>query len=58
MMDAHYWKNEVLLQDCPYKCSFFSNAITWMAPPSEQADGETALFMQLGDGPKNVWKSR
>lgn len=28
-----------------------------MAPTSEQADGEIALFMQLGDGPKSLWES-
>lgn len=27
-----------------------------MAPTSEQADGEVALFMQLTAGPRSVWK--
>ena len=58
MVNIRYWKNEVLLQGCPYKCPFFSSAVTWMEPTSDQADGETALFVQLDDGPKSVWKSR
>lgn len=28
-----------------------------MAPTSEQADGEAALFMQLTAGPRSVWES-
>lgn len=29
-----------------------------MAQTSKQADGEIALFMQLGDGPKSLWESQ
>lgn len=47
-------KNEVLLQDCPCKCPFFSNALIQMAPTSEQASGKIAEVMQLGGGLKSV----